>query len=46
MQKVILAEQMPEVASYMVPEAFRYIGESRIESFEGFETFDLFAFDW
>lgn len=46
MQKVILAEQMLEVASYMVPEAFRYIGESRIESFEGFETFDLFAFDW
>lgn len=46
MQKVILSEQMPEVASLMAPEAFRYVGESRIESFEGFETFDLFAFDW
>lgn len=46
MQKLILSEQLPEVASHMVPEAFRYVGESRIESFEGFETFDLFAFDW
>ena len=46
MQKVILSEQIPEIAAYMQPDAPRYISESQIESFEGFETFNLLAFDW
>ncbi len=39
-------EQIPEVAGYMEAGAPRYISESQIESFEGFETFNILAFDW
>lgn len=46
MQKVILFDRISDVASYMEPDVFRYIGESQIESFESFKSFNLLAFDW
>ena len=46
MQKVIMLKELSEVAEYMEAEVFQYIGESQIESFESFETFNLLAFDW
>ena len=38
--------QMEEAAPYMTPERFRYVKEDQSESFEGFEDYDLLAFDW
>lgn len=38
--------QMEEAAPYMAPERFRYVKEDQSESFEGFEDYDLLAFDW
>ena len=46
MQKVLLLSELSEVAPYMGPEAFAYICQSQIESFEGFETFNLLTFHW
>lgn len=46
MQKVILFDCISEVASHMKADVFRYIGESQVESFEGFDAFNLLAFDW
>ena len=38
--------QMEEAAPYMPPERVRYVKEDQSESFEGFEDYDLLAFDW
>ena len=38
--------RMEEAAPYMTPERFRYVKEDQSESFEGFEDYDLLAFDW
>ncbi len=46
MQEVILFDRISEVASHMEADAFRYIGESQIEGFESFDTFNLLAVDW
>lgn len=46
MQKVILFDRVSNAASYMDKDVFQYISESRIESFESFDTFNLLAFDW
>lgn len=46
MLKVVLFSNMSEVAPFMEQEAFNYIGESQIESFESFEYFNLLAFNW
>ncbi|MDD6146578.1 MAG: CorA family divalent cation transporter [Oscillospiraceae bacterium] len=46
MQRVILPEELSQVAAQMEPEVFRHIGEGQIESFESFESFNLLSFDW
>lgn len=46
MQKVLLFDKIEELRPVMLPEAFRYLGVNRIESFEAFETFNFLAFDW
>lgn len=46
MLKAILFSNMSEMAPYIEPDAFNYIGESQIESFESFEDFNLLAFNW
>lgn len=45
MHKVILFDNISDVASQMEDDIFRYIGESQIESFESFDSFNLLAFD-
>ena len=46
MQKVVNIGNVGVIAQYMTPAVFKYIGESRIESFESFDEFVLMAFDW
>ncbi len=46
MLKAVLFSNMSQVAPYMEPAAFNYIGERQIESFESFEDFNLLAFNW
>lgn len=46
MQRVVLFEDIGIIAENMEPDVFRYIGESKVESCESFEHFDLLAFDW
>ena len=46
MQKVVLFSEVADLIPYMQAEAIPHIRENQIESFEGFETFDLLVFDW
>ena len=46
MQKVVLFSEVADLIPHMQAEAIPHIRENQIESFEGFETFDLLVFDW
>lgn len=46
MQKVVLFSEIADLIPHMQAEAIPHIRENQIESFEGFETFDLLVFDW
>lgn len=41
MQKVVLFSEVADLIPHMQAEAIPHIRENQIESFEGFETFDL-----
>lgn len=45
-QLVLPFSRMAEAAPYMDPTRFHYISQDQSESFEGFDDFDLLAFDW
>lgn len=45
-QLVLPFSRMAEAAPYMDPTRFQYISQDQSESFEGFDDFDLLAFDW
>lgn len=46
MQKVLMAGQIQEYSQYLEPKMIDYISQGQTEAFEGFENFDLMAFDW
>lgn len=46
MQEVLLTGQIGEYAQYLEPKMIEYISQGQTEAFEGFENFDLMAFDW
>lgn len=46
MQKVVLFSEIADLIPHMQADAIPHIRENQIESFEGFETFDLLVFDW
>lgn len=46
MRKVLPMSRIREMESYMDAKVLDYIHEGQIEAFEGFEDFDLIAFDW
>ncbi len=46
MQKVLYRGEAQEYAPYFEERVRSYIQEGQIETFEGFENYDLMAFDW
>lgn len=46
MQEVLFTEQLPEYSQYLETRTLEHIHRRVTESFEGFETFDLMAFNW
>ena len=46
MRKVLPMSRIREMEPYMDAKVLDYIHEGQIEAFEGFEDFDLIAFDW
>ncbi|MBR6478130.1 MAG: magnesium transporter [Lachnospiraceae bacterium] len=46
MQKVIYRSEIANYTQQMEPAVVTYIEEGQIETFEGFDTFSLVAFDW
>lgn len=46
MQTVLPFSRMSEAAERMDPKVLAYLNEGQIETFEGFETFSIIAFDW
>ena len=46
MRKVLPLSRIGEMEPDMDARVLRYIHEGQIEAFEGFEDFDLIAFDW
>ena len=46
METVLPLARLEEMRSYMDPRVLRHIHEGQSEAFEGFEGFDLIAFDW
>ena len=46
MQKVLYTGQIQEYSQYLEPKMIDYIAQGQTEAFEGFENFDLMAFDW
>lgn len=46
MRKILLNSERAQVAEQMDPRVAAYIQEEQIRTFEGFENFDLLAFDW
>ena len=46
MRKVLPMSRIREMEPYMDAKVLNYIHEGQIEAFEGFESFDLIAFDW
>lgn len=46
MKDILLFENADKVSGFMDPLVFSYINEGQTESFEGFEKFDLMAFDF
>lgn len=46
METALPLAQLEEMCSYMDPRVLRHIHEGQSEAFEGFEGFDLIAFDW
>lgn len=46
METVLPMERLGEMRSYMDQRVLRHIHEGQSEAFEGFEGFDLIAFDW
>lgn len=46
MRLILPFEKVNEVSKHMEKEVFEHISQLKCESFEGFEKFDLLAFDW
>lgn len=46
MQKVIYRSEIANYSQQMEPAVVTYIEEGQIETFEGFDTFSIVAFDW
>ena len=46
MIKALLRDDIKEAAPYMDADVLDYISQGRTETFEGFEGYYLFAFDW
>ena len=46
METVLPLARLEEMQAYMDPRVLRHIHEGQSEAFEGFEGFDLIAFDW
>lgn len=46
MQKVIYRSEIENYTAQMEPAVVKYIEEGMIETYEGFDTFTLVAFDW
>lgn len=46
MQKVIYRNEIENYTQQMEPAVVTYIEEGQIETFEGFDTFSIIAFDW
>lgn len=46
MQKVLLLKDINQVSEHLEPEVFKYITCLQTHSFESFEKFNLFAFEW
>lgn len=46
MQKVIYRSEIENYTQQMEPAVVTYIEEGQIETFEGFDTFSIVAFDW
>ena len=46
MQAVYTFEEMERAIPYMGRRVLQYVQEMQTESFEGFENYILFAFDW
>ena len=46
MRMVLPMSRIREMEPYMDAKVLNYIHEGQIEAFEGFESFDLIAFDW
>ena len=46
MQKVIYRNEIEKYTEQMEPAVVTYIEEGQIETFEGFDTFSIIAFDW
>lgn len=46
MQKVLLLKDIDQVSEHLEPEVFKYITCLQTHSFESFEKFNLFAFEW
>jgi len=46
MQKVIRRQEIGQYQEVMDPGVIRYIQEGQVETYEGFDRYDLIAFDW
>lgn len=46
MQKVIRRQEIGQYQEVMDPSVIRYIQEGQVETYEGFDRYDLVAFDW
>ena len=46
MQKVIYRNEIENYTQQMEPAVVKYIEEGQIETYEGFDTFSIIAFDW
>ena len=46
MQSVLPISQLEDMASFMDAKVLNHIHEGQSEAFEGFENFDIIAFDW
>ena len=46
MQRVIYRNEIESYTQQMEPAVVKYIEEGQIETYEGFDTFSIIAFDW
>lgn len=46
MQNILLLKDINQIESYIEPETFNYISCLQTHTFESFETFNIFSFDW